>query len=674
MTSEQEAERRRRALTALEHAADDARAERLIEALGDVDWRVRKEAVRVASAVAEPWGLLDALVAALVQGDNVGLRNAALEVMERLGPRAADALLTALPSVPDTARKFLVAALGCAGPSALPALAEIAQDADANTAQAALEALARIGGPEAETALRGHLGSPDPVQRLAALEGLERLEATVTLDVLRPLLEDRLVRRPALRLLGYTEDPEAGEVLLASLEAPGGHPTGASGDAVAALGRMLSRGGPAAREIAEVAPALGPEVRAALRTLAGERRPPTRRAATWLLLLARDVEVLGLAAEAVAEDRLPPVALEALRVWGTDAVDPLLDIAPELSGGAHAAALVMAAELAQAGEATSAQVARLRGALRSALDAEPSVASSAVGALEAFAESSDVPRLVELANHTHGGLARAAAHALTSVAAREPTVVEDAVVEANSNVGAALVPVMATLGGGSASDQLQAALSADDVDTRRAAVIALTHLDPVPATELAGFAMADEDLGVQTAAVRVLAELARRDGAPRPQAVAHLRLALRAHAEPVVATAAAAIGDLGDRASVPHLRDLVSEGRPGIAVAAMAALRVLEDPALHELLVDALGQNDEELVKEALRSLAEQPGPRRSSRLALALDHPAWDVRTLAAELLGEVGGDDGQRALAARLPQETDPGVRAVIEAMLDAESGEAD
>lgn len=674
MTRDQEAEQRRRALATLEQAEDDARVSRLMGALGDIDWRVRKEAVRVASAVAEPWGLFDALVAALVQGENVGLRNAALEVMERLGPRAADALLTALPTVPDTARKFLVAALGCAGPSALPALAEVAKDTDANTAQAALEALARIGGPQAEEALRGQLDSPDPVQRLAALEGLERLEASVTLEVLRPLLEDRLVRRPALRLLGYTEDPEAGEVLLASLEAPGGQPSGAAADAVAALGRMLARGGRAARELAERAPSLSTEVRAALRSFAAEHRPPTRRAATWLLLLARDVEVLGLAAEAVSEDRLPPVALEALRSWGSAAVDPLLDIAPNLSGGAHGAALVMAAELAAAGDVQPPQVTRLRAALRSALEAEPAVAASAVGALEAFAEKSDVPRLVSLANHAHTGLARAAAQALSSVAAREPGVVEQAVVDANPDVGAALVPVMATLGGGSASDQLQAALSADDVETRRAAVIALTHLDPAQATELAGFALADEDMGVQTAAVRVLAELAPLDAGHRERTLAHLRLALRARAEPVVATAAAALGELGDRASVPHLRDLVAEGRPGIAVEAMAALRALEDPALHELLVDALGQSDEELVKEALRSLADQPGPRRSSRLALALDHPAWDVRSLAAELLGEVGGPAGQEALAARLPQETDPGVRAVIEAMLDDGTDEAD
>ena len=59
--------------------------------------------------------LIEPLVQALCQGDNVGLRNAALDVLEELGEEAAPALIAALPRSPENARKFVVEALGEAG-------------------------------------------------------------------------------------------------------------------------------------------------------------------------------------------------------------------------------------------------------------------------------------------------------------------------------------------------------------------------------------------------------------------------------------------------------------------------------------------------------------------------------------------------------------------------------
>ena len=120
----------------------------------------------------------------------------------------------------NTARKFLVAALGFAGGAGVERLAELSNDDDPNTAQAAIEALARVGGARAQVALRAHLDSDDPVQKLAALEGLERLEARLDVNELRPLLDDPLVRRPAVRLLGHSQDPEALDAVFEALGIP----------------------------------------------------------------------------------------------------------------------------------------------------------------------------------------------------------------------------------------------------------------------------------------------------------------------------------------------------------------------------------------------------------------------------------------------------------------------
>jgi HEAT repeat protein len=193
--------------------------------------------------------------------------------------------------------------------------------------------------------------------------------------------------------------------------------------------------------------------------------------------------------------------------------------------------------------------------------------------------------------------------------------------------------------------------------------LALPRLGGARAAELAGFALADEDLDVQVAAVQVLAQLAATHaGDDEPLGAAHLRLALRASFDPVVAAAARALGAIDDRASNPPLRELVSEGRAGVAVAAMESLREMRDPALDALLVEALGHGDEELVKEALRAIAQADPTRRAARVALGLEHTAWDVRQLAARLLAEIGGDEARAALADRLEREGDAGVRETI------------
>ncbi|MCB9596432.1 MAG: HEAT repeat domain-containing protein [Sandaracinaceae bacterium] len=658
-----DAEERRRATAALARTDATDRGALLLAALGDEDWRVRKEAARVAADVAEPWGLIPDLVDALVQNDNVGLRNAALEVLERLGPRSASALLVGLPRVPEGARKFLVAALGFAGGAGVDRLAELSVDPDTNTAQAALEALARIGGARAEEVLRGHLASEDPVQRVAALEGLERLEAHVGLDELRPLLDDRLVRRLALRTLGYCEQPEAVELLLAALADDS---ASVAVEVAVALGRLLSRGGPPLRALQEAATHLDEPTRARLRGVGASGGVAARRAVAWVLTIARDPDVLASVAELAAEDRLPPAALDEIRRWGADAVAPLLAARAELAPRASATALEMASELVGDG-ADDATRAALRDAIREALVSdEPTLVLAAADGIGRHGEARDAEALIAVAARLDAELPARVGRALEALAERAPDAVGAALegVTLDGPLGAGLVPAVAALGGGDATDRLQAALSADDARARKAAVIALPRLGGAVAAELAGFALADDDVDVQIAAVRVLAQL--NEGAPEPLGLEQLRLALRATYEPVVAAAARALGAIGDPGAVVQLRELVSEGRRGVAVAAMEALRVMDDAALDDLLVEALGQSDAEIVKESLRAMARREGPRRAARIALALEHPAWDVRQLAATLLGDLGTEEARAALERRAEREADRLVRDAIERSL--------
>ena len=79
-------EERRRAVARIAELAPSARVAPLLSALGDGDWRVRKEAIGLIAELGPEPELLGALIDVFEPGENVGLRNAAVEALGAFGP------------------------------------------------------------------------------------------------------------------------------------------------------------------------------------------------------------------------------------------------------------------------------------------------------------------------------------------------------------------------------------------------------------------------------------------------------------------------------------------------------------------------------------------------------------------------------------------------------------
>ncbi len=125
--------------------------ELLLRALGDDDWRVRKEATLVAPGLEHREEVVASLVAALEDTVNIGLRNAAVEALVAIGPDAVSATIDALARLDADARKLAVEVLGGV-PDArgTAALSRALHDEDANVRVTAAEALgkAALAGEE----------------------------------------------------------------------------------------------------------------------------------------------------------------------------------------------------------------------------------------------------------------------------------------------------------------------------------------------------------------------------------------------------------------------------------------------------------------------------------------------------------------------------------------------
>ena len=185
-------EERRRAVTRIADMPPTSRTSSLLAALGDEDWRVRKEAISVIADLGPDPDLLSALVAVFEPGDNVGLRNAAVEALGGFGAQAVDALSPRIGKLDVDGKKLAIEALGRSGEAgALDVLAPLVADPDANVRVAALEALGSVGALRVEDArdlLVGALGPDRPLENLAALESLSMIGASLPLARVKPWL------------------------------------------------------------------------------------------------------------------------------------------------------------------------------------------------------------------------------------------------------------------------------------------------------------------------------------------------------------------------------------------------------------------------------------------------------------------------------------------------------
>jgi hypothetical protein len=98
-------ERRHAASRLVECSAEEAIGF-MPRALGDDDWRVRKEATAAAAAMSPSPELLRALVGCLLPSENVGLRNAAVEALASHGPASVGLLGEALGQLDPDGRKL----------------------------------------------------------------------------------------------------------------------------------------------------------------------------------------------------------------------------------------------------------------------------------------------------------------------------------------------------------------------------------------------------------------------------------------------------------------------------------------------------------------------------------------------------------------------------------------
>lgn len=642
-------------------------------ALGDSDWRVRKEAVAVATRMRADAQLVQAVAHLLGPSENVGLRNAAVEVLANWGAHAIEALTAEAGKLDEDGRKLVAEALGKTGHSgALPVLRSMLSDPDTNVRLAALEGIAALGvvfPDDASAALRSRLEQGDTLEKLTALDGINHLGMAVQFERIEGLLQDRVLRQAAWLAAGRCREPRVAPRLVAALD-------GAQGSAwrwaLAAVASYV-QGSP---ELALAAkPALSAMHHESLARLLDAARSSDfvdeRRRAIIVLGALGSSDAVRVVFEGTQDEAVADAAEQAFEMFGPEACDPLLEMYPRLSEPEQADALRLCGRVLKSGELPA-------GALGAVLDALSSTEEELVlGALDCLHTASDercvVPTAQWLDKTDMALIRKAAGSALELMVgrhfgaarelARRATADGPCSLSAVTIIGAALTPVFDSRG----EDVrfLADAVSHSAPSVRRAALGALAHAADGRAVNAVSFALADEVVEVRIAAARALGRLHDEHG--RPVGLdALLEVIAATKDEAVMVASIRALGDTAAPGILDRLRPLVLSPAPLVAVAALEAVAELPDESRDEALMDGLAHPHVEVVKAALKTLAGSVSERVAERVTACLEHKAWDVRRSAADWLGRLGGEASANHIRLRLALEHEPLVREAMQRAL--------
>lgn len=687
----------------------------LLRALGDADWRVRKEATIAARSFVPDRALINALIAALDQGENVGLRNAAVEVLASSGHAAAAAIADAMSALDEVGRKLAVEALGRSRDQAVLGPLEAALfDPDDNVRQAAVEAIATVGGVAGEPAhkiLIRCLSDEDRFIRLAALEGLSSLGVAVPWPRLEPLLADPTSRTAALMAAALAEHPQAPSALARALSTSRG---GSFAQMLSALAKLSE--GPLADAVAGAVRAEGPELLARLTRIAsGEGGEPDHLRASALVLAALvscpgsvETAILALSQPALAPSaqraliQLGPAALPALiehiappdpAILDPSLASPLTDELTEtqLRATAIDVAVAIVTELR---EAATPYIPHLLTSLRAATcDRDKDVVTGALYALAHFGFESDLALAAELTLSSDVSIASAAEAALTSLVTRHP-VAARALAADSMRREAFWLPTAVILGVLGAAGEIEPSslreavgflsncAASGDARTRRAAVLSVSQIGGPLASDVLSHALADEERDVQIEAARALGRLCADPSAsrfldtnppsgppssvkPRNVTTDVLELIGRSGDSDLVAAAVSALGDGITSWSPPSLPPSSNGNRPS----------VLPPDDLIQALTPLAAKAPSSVAIAAVDAVSRAPlgTPGRMTALIGALSHAnaavtkaamlKLEVTDVTAERIArciEHPSHDVRLLAAERLAGVSYPGVRA--------------
>ncbi|HKR10848.1 MAG TPA: HEAT repeat domain-containing protein [Pyrinomonadaceae bacterium] len=581
-------------LDAAEMISDDAQSDAtvLLDALSDESWRVRRAAIKGVSQRAAPEAIAALLNSVVANHQNPSLLNSALQVLASSDVDTVSPLLGLLQNPDPDLRMQAALALGEQHDvRAVPALVNALNDEDTNVRYHAVEALGKIKAVEAVDALAEIAESRGFFLAFVALDALRKIGDARIAPRMVQLLDDDLLRKPAINLLGQLGDESAVAPLTALLNTPDA-PTEAIAEALANLSdRYEEQYGEGAyvADLAsrEIAPSGIQNLLAALEAPEQEHLRSIALVLGWLKKSGVDSALTRLMGRVDLRDDI----IEALVRHGSTNVDLLI---AQLSSEDLEIRRSAAVALGRIGDsAATPPLINILG--------EESLAVDAANALGQIGDAEASDGLLNLIGSGDASIRQAAISALNSLAL--PSISKRIIPllhDPDPNVRESAAKIAGYFGYREANDDLLN-LSGDEVErVRCAAVEHLPFIEDDRAFDVLVNALKDETPNVRAAAARALGNI------DAPQAIRHLIKALADEDVWVRYFSARALGRRQSDDSIDALAKVVAEDKFNhVRIAALDSLGQIGGPRIAGI-VSGWVQDDDPDVAHAAQAAMEK--------------------------------------------------------------------
>ncbi|MDD2853610.1 MAG: HEAT repeat domain-containing protein [Desulfuromonadaceae bacterium] len=316
---------RRSTLHSLRHALLNDVQETIFSAMGDENWRVRKEAVETYIYLKPDLRSIEQLLKLLRNEDNAGLRNSAAEALIRLGAQCAEPLLSMVQDIDADLRKSIIDIMGAIGePVFFTALLVALQDPAVNVASAAAEQLGALGDAEAAEYLMKAIVERDEVLfRFSALGSLGALGKQMSIPAaLLNLAEQELFKKAVFDCLGSIADESSYKLLLDGFSC---RQKNCRAAAVKALYRVYERSPAVSQATIRESLQLLKEndIITGLLELFNSKDMLLTEALLWTSVVTKDNRFIPMLIEGYADERTASSAFAALKNFGRDAVQEI---------------------------------------------------------------------------------------------------------------------------------------------------------------------------------------------------------------------------------------------------------------------------------------------------------------------------------------------------------------
>jgi len=649
---------RYQAVRRLPEAFEKPPIEHLMTALGDESWRVRKCASEVLTQVDASSDLIRALIEALGEEDNAGLRNSATEVLIKIGAPAVSDLFRVLEDGDKDERKIAADILGDIGDQrALEPLLSTLKDPDENVRAAAAESLGMLGDTGVIERMVEALRDDGLVVQLSCLDALDRLNAEVPTNVLLTFMGVGPLRPHLYRLMGNLRDKSVIPRLLEGLQARGRGERAAAALALVRQYRMADKRLRVEIRVA-VARAASDQVIGNLRALLNSSVAEEQEGAVAVLGWTGRPDVVADLIRAASDEGLREPVREAILSIGPKSSESLSNLLDELGRSEKVLALDVLGHFGQ-----PASLSRI---IDLCLSSDVEVAEAAQRSLGKIGNPSVISTLTELICRESHSPPKGAVASLVLLGTKFHDQVLAAVrpllEEGRPGLRVTAAEVICGIARKTDLDEVNRLVGDEDPDVRVAAVSSLGRVGGDDAVEKLRVALTDESSKVRGEAARALGN---RETAEAKKA---LKIALRDGDDWVVRESLIALGQSGSANPevVDSILSFINHSNGAVALEAVRALNRLGWRGDINRVVEASRHPDPEVVKEVLAGCDRWPADDVRPIIVGALSDSHWDVRVAAVRKIGAMKDPVAIQAVYERLNMESDALVKEAMEQVL--------